>query len=65
MVLTINGNNEIILDESDFSYVVDKYLGAECRDYFNRILCSRDSSIKDLENKIDYLEFELESAEYA
>lgn len=65
MVLTINGNNEIILDELDFSYIIEKYLGAECRDYFNNILQNRDFSIEDLENKIHCLEVELENAEYA
>lgn len=59
VTLIINGNKENIMTDSnglldlfDFSYIVDKYLGAEVKDYF-------DKSIFYLSNSIDKLEKQL------
>lgn len=48
MLLNINGSKEIVLDENDFRYLVEKYIGTEATDFYSAI-------IEDYELEIDYL----------
>jgi molecular chaperone GrpE (heat shock protein) len=49
-----NGSVETILNEKDFEDILDKYLGTEAVDYFQK-------KVEELESKVEDLEFDLDN----
>ena len=45
MLLEINGHNENVVDLSDFSYLIEKYLGADARSFFDELIEEYDSEL--------------------
>lgn len=55
----INGNKENVMTDSnglldlfDFSYIVDKYLGTEVKDYFDKSIFYLSNTINELEKQL-------------
>lgn len=60
MIITLKGGDkEIVLDERDFSYILEKHLGNEVREYFDSFLFSKQSEIEELQSTVDNLNEEL------
>ena len=62
-----NGSVETILNEKDFEYILDKYLGTEASDYFHSLFKDYDEveelqeKVEELESKVEDLEFDLDN----
>lgn len=60
MMITINDDVCAIVDaERDFPYFVEKYMGIEAREVYDRILENKYSELSSLEDRILSLEDEL------
>ena len=62
-----NGSVETILNEKDFEYMLNKYLGTEAADYFHSLFKDYDEveelqeKVEELESKVEDLEFDLDN----
>lgn len=54
MIITLKGGDkEILLNERDFSYILEKHLGTEAREHFDNFWLSKESEIEELLSKLD------------
>ena len=58
-----NGSVETIMNEKDFEYILDKYLGTEAADYFHSLFKDYDE-VEDLQEKVEELESKVEDLEF-
>lgn len=65
MVLTINGKNEVCLNKRDFVFLVQQYMGDECKDCLEALFQGYEEQITELKNDILLLESELSQLEDA
>lgn len=52
MVLDIKGKTEIVLNDNDFSYLIEKYMGSEAKDYFDELVDDYETTIKGIQEEL-------------
>ena len=55
MILCINGNYENVMDENDFAFLIDKYMGNEAKKYYIELLEDFSAEIDSLNESIQKL----------
>lgn len=60
MLITINGNNEIVFGQDEFKWLIDKYMGSEAAEYFESWVDSANEAISAAKDKTnsDLLSYE-------
>ena len=60
MLITINGNNEIVFGQDEFKWLIDKYMGSEAAEYFEGWVDSANEAISAAKDKTnsDLLSYE-------
>ena len=60
MLITINGNNEIVFGPDEFKWLIDKYMGNEAAEYFESWVDSANEAISAAKDKTnsDLLSYE-------
>lgn len=60
MLITINGNNELICNSDDFKWLIDKYMGDEAAECFGKLVDSAHEAIRAAKDKTnsDLLSYE-------
>lgn len=60
MLITINGNNEIVFGTEEFKWLIDKYMGNEAAEYFESWVDSANEAISAAKDKTnsDLLSYE-------
>lgn len=60
MLITINGNNEIVFGPDEFKWLIDKYMGSEAAEYFESWVDSANEAISAAKDKTnnDLLSYE-------
>ena len=59
MLLSINNNIENVMNEQDFSYVIEKYMGDEAKKYYEEVLYNHSSEINFLNSEINELNLQI------
>lgn len=57
--IEVNGNYEIVAGAEDFSYLVEKYMGYEAKNYYEEVLREYGRTIEDLEYQISEMRTKL------
>lgn len=53
MLITINGNNEIVFGPDEFKWLITKYMGDEAAAYFGDIVASANEAVRAARDKTD------------
>ena len=52
MLITINGNNEIVFGPDEFKWLIYKYMGNEAAEYFGSLFDSADEAVSVANDKV-------------